>query len=141
MSAVDKLLTVALQEEGYLEKRTEDELDSKAANAGSNNFTKYARDLYPSLQENPWCDMFVDWCFVQAFGKVAARQLLGGFSAYTPDSAQYYKKRGQYHKDSPKPGDQIFSATTPVFVTPGLWRRLHRLRCAPLRATPVPAAR
>lgn len=108
MSAVDKLLTVALQEEGYLEKRTEDELDSKTANAGSNNFTRYARDLYPSLQGQPWCDMFVDWCFVQAFGKVAARQLLGGFSAYTPDSAQYYKKRGQYHKDSPRPGDQIF---------------------------------
>ena len=75
MSAVDKLLTVALQEEGYLEKRTEDELDSKTANAGSNNFTKYARDLYPSLQGNPWCDVFVDWCFVQTFGKVAARQL------------------------------------------------------------------
>ena len=126
MSAVDKLLTVALQEEGYLEKRTEDELDSKTANAGSNNFTKYARDLYPSLQENPWCDMFVDWCFVQAFGKVAARQLLGGFSAYTPDSAQYYKKRGQYHKEI-----RYFSATAPVFATLGLWWRLRRLWCAP----------
>ena len=70
MSAVDKLLTVALQEEGYLEKRTEDGLDSKTANAGSNNFTKYARDLYPSLQGNPWCD-------VEGGGPAAFRRLLG----------------------------------------------------------------
>ena len=48
-------------------------------------------------------------CMVQAFGQVAARQLLGGgFSAYTPTSAQYYESRGQYHKDNPQPGDQIF---------------------------------
>lgn len=109
MSVVDKVLSVAKQEEGYLEKRSNSQLDSKTANAGSNNYTKYARDLYPTLQAQPWCDMFVDWCFVQAFGQISARQLLGGgFSAYTPTSAQYYKDRGQYHKDDPQPGDQVF---------------------------------
>ena len=109
MKSIDKLLNVAKNEIGYLEKRSNSQLDSRTANAGSNNYTKYARDLYPSLQGQPWCDMFVDWCFVQAFGRVAAQQLLGGgFSAYTPTSAQYYKTKGQYHKDSPQPGDQIF---------------------------------
>ncbi len=109
MKSIDKLLNVAKNEIGYLEKRSNIQLDSKTANAGSSNYTKYARDLYPSLQGQPWCDMFVDWCFVQAFGRVAAQQLLGGgFSAYTPTSAQYYKIKGQYHKDSPQPGDQIF---------------------------------
>ena len=109
MKSIDKLLNVAKNEIGYLEKRSNIQLDSKTANAGSSNYTKYARDLYPSLQGQPWCDMFVDWCFVQAFGRVAAQQLLGGgFSAYTPTSAQYYKTKGQYHKDSPQPGDQIF---------------------------------
>ena len=109
MKSIDKLLNVAKNEIGYLEKRSNSQLDSKTANAGSSNYTKYARDLYPSLQGQPWCDMFVDWCFVQAFGRVAAQQLLGGgFSAYTPTSAQYYKTKGQYHKDSPQPGDQIF---------------------------------
>ena len=109
MKSIDKVLSIARQEIGYLEKRSNSQLDSKTANAGSNNYTKYARDLYPSLQGQPWCDMFVDWCFVQAFGRVAAQQLLGGgFSAYTPTSAQYYKTKGQYHKNSPQPGDQIF---------------------------------
>ena len=109
MNAIEKLLKIAKAEEGYLEKRSNSQLDSKTANAGQNNYTKYARDLYPALQGQPWCDMFADWCFVQAFGKIASKQLLGGgFSAYTPTSAQYYKDRGQYHKTNPQPGDQIF---------------------------------
>lgn len=109
MKAVEKVLSVLKQEVGYLEKKSNSQLDSKTGNSGSNNYTKYARDLYPSLQGQPWCDMFADWCFVQAFGKVEARQLLGGeFSAYTPTSAQYYKNKGQYYKTNPKIGDQIF---------------------------------
>lgn len=108
MKAAEKVINIARQENGYLEKASDKYLDSKTDNAGSGNFTKYARDLYPDLQGQPWCDMLVDWCFTQAFGKVNARQLLcGGFSAYTPVSAQYFKNRGQYHK-TPEPGDQIF---------------------------------
>lgn len=109
MKAVEKLLAVAEEEVGYLEKQTNSQLDSKTGNAGSNNYTKYARDLYPSLQGQAWCDMFVDWCFTKAFGKVKAEQLLGGgFSAYTPTSAQYFKNKGRYVKNGPQPGDQIF---------------------------------
>lgn len=109
MKPVEKVINIAKQEIGYLEKKSDNQLDGKTANAGSNNYTKYARDLYPSLQGQAWCDMFVDWCFVQAFGKMKAQQLIGGgFSAYTPTSAQYYKDRGQYHKQNPQPGDQVF---------------------------------
>lgn len=108
MTAIDKVISIAQREVGYLEKRSVDMLDSKTGNAGDANYTKYARDVYPSLQGQKWCDMFVDWCFVEAFGKVLARQLLGGFSAYTPDSATYFKNRGQYHKSNPQRGDQIF---------------------------------
>lgn len=108
MGAVAKVLNIANAEIGYLEKHSNSDLDSKTGNAGINNYTKYARDVYPSLQGQAWCDMFVDWCFVQAFGMVKAKQLLGGFSAYTPTSAQYFKNKGQYHKDKPQPGDQIF---------------------------------
>lgn len=108
MRAIDNLISVAKAELGYLEKASNKNLDSKEGNAGDKNYTKYARDLYPALQGQPWCDMFVDWCFVQAFGKVLAQQLIGGgFSAYTPTSANYYKKQGRYHK-TPEPGDQIF---------------------------------
>lgn len=109
MKAVGKILSIAQAEVGYLEKKNNSQLNSKTANAGMNNYTKYARDLYQSLQAQPWCDMFVDWCFVQAFGSIAAKQLLGGgFSAYTPTSAQYYKNKGRYYKKEPQIGDQIF---------------------------------
>ncbi len=93
---------------GVLGKASNKNLDSKTANVGSNNCTKYARDLYPKLQWQPWCDMFVDWCFVQAFGQVTGRQLIGGgYSAYTPTSAQYYKDKGRWRTIS-LPGDQVF---------------------------------
>lgn len=109
MTAAEKLIAIAEAEVGYLEKASNKQLDDKTANAGDKNYTKYARDLYPSLQGQAWCDMFVDWCFVQAFGNGPAKQLLcGGFSAYTPTSAQYYKNKRQYHKSDPLPGDQIF---------------------------------
>ena len=134
MKSIEKVLSIARQEIGYLEKRSNSQLDSKTANAGSNNYTKYARDLYPSLQGQPWCDMFVDWCMVQAFGQVTARQLLGGgFSAYTPTSAQYYKNKGQYHKDNPQPGDQIFFKNSKRICHTGLsnkWSEESRTRKA-----------
>lgn len=111
-NAIDKLISVASAEVGYLEKKSNSQLDSKTANAGSNNYTKYARDYRTfagvNYQGQAWCDMFVDWCFVQAFGKETARELLGGgFSAYTPTSAQYYKNKKQWHS-TPQAGDQVF---------------------------------
>ncbi len=108
MKAAEKLIHIAKEEIGYLEKASNKDLDSKTGNAGSKNYTKYARDLYPSLQGQPWCDMFVDWCFVQAFGRSTAQKLIGGgFSAYTPTSAQYFKDKGCWSM-SPKLGDQVF---------------------------------
>ena len=108
MTPQEKLIQTARSEVGYLEKASGKDLDSKTANTGRNNYTKYARDLFPSLQGQAWCDMFVDWCFVETFGQTIARKLLGGgFSAYTPTSAQYYKNKGQW-AGTPRPGDQIF---------------------------------
>ena len=34
--------------------------------------------------------------------------MIGGFSAYTPTSVNYYKQMERYHKDGPMEGDQIF---------------------------------
>ena len=44
-SQIEKLLLTAQAEINYLEKKTNSQLDDKTANAGDNNFTKYARDL------------------------------------------------------------------------------------------------
>ena len=115
----DKVIEIALNEVGYLEKKSNSQLDSKTANAGSNNYTKYARDLdaTPNFyngkkQGYAWCDVWVDWVFVRAFGVEKAKELLcqpnnsGGAGCYY--SAQYYKNKGQFYTANPKKGDQIF---------------------------------
>lgn len=111
-NSIDKLINIAKSEVGYLEKASNKDLDDKLANAGYNNFTKYGRDLVkeigsPYANGVAWCDMFVDWCFIQAFGKEKAKELLGGWSAYTPTSASYFKTLGQWAV-APKVGDVIF---------------------------------
>lgn len=105
-----KVITVANNEVGYLEKKTKNNLDSKTTNAGSNNYTKYWADMAPSYQGQPWCACFVNWCFKHAYGEAEAKNLLctkGAWSYYTPTSAQYFKNKGQWYKD-PIPGDVIF---------------------------------
>lgn len=118
MTAVEKLLQVAKNEVGYLEKDSKKDLDSKTANAGDANITKYARDLdklgayHASKQGLSWCDMFCDWCFVTAFGLEKAFEItcqpIGKYGAGCTESANYYKKAGRFYENNPKPGDQIF---------------------------------
>lgn len=109
-----KVINIALAEVGYLEKKSNASLDNKTANAGSNNYTKYGRDMhnvYPSVMDAhaAWCDAFVDWCFYKAYGVANAKGLLSGnFNDYTVASAQLYKNKGVYYKSNPKVGDQIF---------------------------------
>ena len=112
---VQRVLDVAFGEVGYMEKRSNKDLDSKTGNAGSNNYTKYGRDLMKALPEYgdtyglnyQWCDQFVDWCFLVAYGKSAAKKLLIDWSAYTPTSAGYFKKAGRYDR-TPSIGAPIF---------------------------------
>lgn len=115
---VKKLLDIAKAEVGYLEKKTNSQLDSKTANAGYGNYTKYARDLHKAgyYQANKngyaWCDIFVDWCHWIASGKDSkeAQRMIcqtGLYGAGCTESAQYYKNKNRLFAD-PKPGDQIF---------------------------------
>lgn len=107
------VIDIALGEVGYLEKKSNRNLDSKTANAGSANYTKYGRDmhkLYPAVMDFPaaWCDAFVDWCFQKAYGVSNAKGLLcGNFNDYTPSSAQLYKNKKAWGS-IPKIGAQIF---------------------------------
>ena len=110
------VIDVALGEVGYIEKKTGDlaYLYDKTANIGSGNFQKYGYEMHniqPSNMDYPaaWCDAFVDWCFMYAYGAQNAKELLGGdFDDYTVASAQLYKKNGQWFYSDPEPGDQIF---------------------------------
>ena len=122
MTPAERLLAIAGAEVGYLEKASKAQLDSKTANAGSTNYTKYARDLdklgvyHAHKQGFAWCDIFVDWCFVQTFGlEVALRmtgQPKGGYGAGCTESANYYRQTGRFHRSGPQPGDQIFFTYT-----------------------------
>ena len=112
------VIDLAEQEVGYLEKASNANLDDKTANAGSGNYTKYARDLYNAGYYNgnkngyAWCDVFVDWLFYKAFGKEVGQKLqcqTGDLGAGCKFSAQYYEKQGRLFK-TPKIGDQIFFA-------------------------------
>lgn len=111
---IKKMIDIALAEVGYKEKASDSQLDNKTANAGSKNFTKYGRDMHaidPGTMEyaDAWCDAFVDWCFVQAYGVENARGLLGGaFNDYTPYSAQLFKDQMSWYTSGPKVGDQVF---------------------------------
>lgn len=114
MNTVDKVINIALQEVGYLEKKSNAQLDDKTVNAGSANYTKYGRDMhaiYPEVMDFPaaWCDAFVDWCFYKAYGVSTAKSLLcGNFDDYTVASAQMFKNKKSYHQSNPVVGDQIF---------------------------------
>lgn len=119
--AAKDILSLAEKEKGYFEKRSLSDLDDKTANAGSGNFTKYARDLYKAGYYNgnkqgvAWCSMFVDWCHYMAAGndKALAQRITcqsGIYGASCTYSMNYYKSAGRFFKD-PQPGDQVFFGT------------------------------
>lgn len=61
---IDTFIETAKKELGYMEKETNSDLDSKTANVGDKNFTKYGawyggNGLY-------WCQQFVSWCAYMA---------------------------------------------------------------------------
>ena len=101
-----KIVEVALNEVGYLEKKSNSQLDDKTANAGSGNYTKYWV-WYGSLQGEPWCAAFVSWCAYVA----GVLDAVGGKFSYCPSWVNHFKQVGQWHNPSnfiPKPGDIIF---------------------------------
>lgn len=120
---IERLIEIAESQVGYLEKSKEaykadpSVLDSFKDGAGSDNYTKYARDLWDvkyfnsSKQGTAWCSTFVSWCFVQAFGKEKALKLQcqpskGNCGAGCEWVKKYYKGRGRW-VTIPSVGSQI----------------------------------
>lgn len=119
MNAIDRLIATAEAELGYLEKRSNSNLDSKTGNAGSSNYTKYNRDMRAWAKSaninDQWCQNFVDWCFVTTFGIDGAKKLIYTFTNYTPTGSNAFKKRNRYikrGKGKPKRGDVIYFYST-----------------------------
>lgn len=114
-----KVIAIAAAEIGYLEKSKAAYqanpaiLDQKTAGAGSDNYTKYGRDMhkiYPAVIDfpAPWCDTLIDWAMYKSYGVATAKSLLGGtFDDYTVASAQAYQKHGALD-GKPEVGAQAF---------------------------------
>lgn len=105
----DKVISVAKAEIGYLEKKSNKDLNSKTANAGSKNYTKYG--AWYGDNSDYWCAMFVCWCFAQAYGSTAKDILCGGYSAACETMRARFVKAGRYNKE-PQAGDCIFFTGT-----------------------------
>lgn len=101
--AKDKVIKLAESQIGYHE--------------GANNQNQYAdgkdmKKLYGwNIQNQPWCDIFVDWLFIDCFGydvgSAMTYQFAGCSGAACAQSASYYKARGAFY-DRPERGDQVF---------------------------------
>ena len=113
-----KAIEVALSEVGYKEKVNSKNLYDKNANAGSNNYTKFADildklgDFYNGKKQGyEWCEVYADSCFVVAYGEDIALKMLyqprRSAGAGCEQSVGYYKSNGAFYK-SPKVGDQIY---------------------------------
>lgn len=102
---MNRVINIALAEVGYKESGT--------------NITKYSDDFdknYPDFyntkkQGAEWCDIFVDWCMVKAYGVEAAHKLLcqpkKSAGAGVIYSYGYYKKNNQVGSE-PRVGAQAF---------------------------------
>lgn len=115
-------IRILREEVGYHEKASNKDLDSKTANSGSLNWTKYARDLdnisyFNGKKNGPvgqWCAILQCWVQYKLYGDgLSARAAL-----YQPDAkyncgagctwqAGYFRENNAFFT-SPQPGDWIF---------------------------------
>lgn len=114
--AIEKVIRIARNEIGYLEKKSNSQLDSKTTNAGSKNYTKYWRDIKPSYQGQPWCAAFVSWCFMKAFGQTNAKKLLKHWPyVYCPTLGNLFARNA-----NPKIGDIVIFYHNGTFTHTGI---------------------
>ena len=120
VSELELVLKTAQKEIGYLEKKSNSQLDDKTANAGYNNYTKYWRDIYnwcgKNYQGQPWCAAFVTWVFSTALNPPRAEQLLKHFPyIYCPTMKGLFTLNA-----NPKVGDIVIFYRNGVFAHTGI---------------------
>ena len=134
-----QIYSIAQSEIGYLEKKSASNLDSKTANAGYNNYTKYWRDIancgcltYRGISANKgfaggpdwyWCAGAVFWWFAKALGVARACELLDhpANQAYIlcNNLYNYGKAKGQI-KTTPQAGDVVLFGSGSNYKHTGL---------------------
>ena len=119
MNEIDKILDIANAEVGYIEKswdayrKNPTVIYDKVAGAGKDNVTKYAKEMddmgvYNGIKQGyPYCNVFIDWIFMQAVGLDRASELLIGWSAGCTQDWYWLKNAGRVVVN-PQRGDLIF---------------------------------
>lgn len=114
MSDIQKVLDLAESYVGYLEKASNYRLEDKTANAGSANYTIFAKKYddygFGNFQAQPWCAMAVTVIFYDALGYDKAAKILKPY-AYCPYGVNEWKRLGRWHDRigyTPQSGDIIF---------------------------------
>lgn len=122
MSLVNDVIKKMESELGYHEKASNKDLDSKTANAGSGNYTKYARDLWNGTKTEivngnkqgvMWCAVFIITIFYYLLKDSAkVRKVLriptkNSAAAGVSEFYGYFKSAKAIYK-TPKVGDLIF---------------------------------
>ena len=105
---VNNLIGLAKSEVGYLEKKSNKNLNSKTANAGKNNYTKYSEVF--GVNGCYWCCYFICWLFYMLCGKnktEAKKMLCGCLTGACETLRQAFKKAGRYFA-TPKVGYLVF---------------------------------
>lgn len=123
MPAVKAVVALLEGEVGYLEKKSNAQLDSKTANAGYNNYTKYTRDIDAAgindakYQGQAWCCSMAIWPELHLSG---AAQVQKRFYLPQPSRckayncewlAGYFRSAGAWYVQ-PQVGDFIFFRTS-----------------------------
>lgn len=123
MPTVKAVVALLEGEVGYLEKKSNAQLDSKTANAGYNNFTKYTRDIDAAgindarYQGQAWCCSMAIWPELHLAGKAEAQKRFylpqpSRCKAYNCEwLAGYFRSAGAWYTE-PQVGDFIFFRTS-----------------------------
>lgn len=77
-----------------------------------NGISKYYTDLFPNQRPLPWCLVFIEWLFIQAYGADDAIKMLylinGKFVTSVPSMVTYIKQAKKWHSRMIKPGWLLF---------------------------------
>ena len=146
MTPQTRVIETARAEIGYLEKATNYQLNDKTANAGYNNWNKFAAFLddlgvvYNGKKNGySWCDCFVDYCFIYTLGlelgMAMTFQPKKGEGAGCTYSMRYYKKAfSRTRNRATRFSSRMIRAQAPIIRV--LWRRWRAAESTRLRATP-----
>jgi hypothetical protein len=101
------IISIAESYIGYLEKKTNAQLENFTANAGSGNYTLFGQWYGAGWNGQPWCAMFVSYCA----DKAGVQTSIIPKHASCSVGVSWFKRVGRWHDRAgytPEPGDIIY---------------------------------